>query len=178
MKSGASFYIRNFLPLIILAAAVLLFYFFAVVPEMNRVEELKAEIEEAEREIEDARAIAASASEMRDENQKLREREQALMRKVPDQANISRIVREVSEKLNRPGTRVLSLSPREEPPENGAGRVLLDISLRTDFISLGEIMKGIENSELLFTVSRMELSKVPGRRELEARITLASYYRN
>ena len=172
MKLNASFYIRSFLPLIVLGASVILFYFLAIVPQLNRIEEHKAELEQINNDIEEARGILASKPEMEEEIKTLEQKNQKLTRKIPEKSNIPAIVREVSENLNRSGVRVISLSPEE-----GADKVSVNLNLRTDFINFGEIMRGVESSDMLFVVSELDLRDLGSDGRLDVRMVLTSFFR-
>ena len=172
MKSGSNSYIKSFLPVAALIAGVVFFLVFAIVPRLNRLEDLKKEFELVNADIEQAGIIIASIPGMKEEIENLKQKNEILKQRVPDSANIPMIVREVSRELDRPGVRLLSLSPEE-----GSGRVLLRITLRTDFVNLGELMKGIGASDMLFTVLELEVHSIPVSDKIYAQMTIASFFR-
>lgn len=178
MKSASNSYIKSFIPFAALLAGIVLFSALAVSPKYRELDRLREELRAVNHEIEEASAIAASTPEMREEIRRLRERHEALRRRIPREASIPKIVSSISEELDRPGVRLISLSPESIPPENGGGGVIVSLNMRTDFMSLGKIMRGLEESEMLFAVSEFRLRTTPAENELDADLTLKSFFRD
>lgn len=178
MKSASNSYIKSFIPFTALLTGIVLFSVLAVLPKFRELEQLRGELREVNREIEEASAIAASTPEMRAEIQRLEERYEALRQRIPRDASIPRIVSRISEELDRPGVRLISLSPEAVPPENGGGGVVVRLNMRTGYISLGEIMRGFEESDMLFAVSDFRVRTTPAENELDTDLTLKSFFRD
>lgn len=177
MKLPASFYIKSFLPLLVLFLGAGLFFVYALLPELGRLEGLEGEVEEINREIDLAGGFIRSRPEMTEEIEKLARRHRTLKAKIPSGVDTALIIGRISDEIDRHGIELVALSPHSVEIEEGAGRVMLKLQLKSDFIGLGRFMKAIEEMDMLFAVSEFDMRGLPESAELDVSMVLKSYFR-
>ncbi len=139
---------------------------------MNELQDIKAEIESVNYEIEKAQNIIFSIPEMKEEVEILKEKNAALLLKVPDDIAIADIASKLREASARPGVRLVSLSP-----EKDAERTAAKINISSDFFSLGELMEQIESSGMPVSILKLHISGTPIRAELDVRMVISGFFR-
>ncbi len=177
MKSISNSYIKSFIPLAAVAAVIVLFYLAAIAPEQSKIGAMKNELSALSSQTLKAQDIVLSTPEIVREIEILKKREHALALRIPEGASIPKIVSRITAELERPGIRVVSIVPEKSGATDETGSVLIKINFNADFKSLGELLKGIEESEMLFSVYDFLIRPSPHGGELEVRMGLQSFFR-
>lgn len=128
-------------PVIIIALAVYLF----IMPAMDELSKLRDEAEKQVKEINELKTKTAGLGNIKTENDRLKERLLELQRKLPDEKEVSGLLRQVSELGIQSGMEIISWRPRAKTlhPSKDVYEIPVDVQMKGAYHNLGRFLAHI-----------------------------------
>jgi|Deesub1362B_J571_1020462.scaffolds.fasta_scaffold00628_9 type IV pilus assembly protein PilO len=138
----------------------LLVVFLVIMPNSRRVEALRKEISEQENEITKAQSMAAKLDVLKEENQRLKQRLKELSEQLPEEKEVSALLRQVSDIGQQTGLRILSWKPgRRRLHESGiVYEVPVTVRVRGSYHRLGEFFSALTRLKRIVNITDINMS--------------------
>lgn len=152
-------------------------WFLLALPKKEEAARIKVELSSLAKKAAEANRLLAETTRLREGAAAAQEKAAFLDVKVLSRKNVSRILEELSQDLQRHNLRILSMKPLEEkPPEPKAlyQRLPVEIQVQGRYLDLGRYLEGMKGKSLLFTLDSMRLQKGESP-YLTARFVLVAY---
>lgn len=117
-----------------------LFSYLMILPKTKQIKTLRSQITAQESEITKSQSMAAKLEILRDENQKLKARLEELAEQLPEEKEISPLLRQVSEKGLGSGLQILTWKPGERSLHQSkiVYSVPVNVTVKGSYHRLGE----------------------------------------
>lgn len=157
--------------------ALPLVWFLMVFPKKEEASRIKGELTSLAKKADEAKILLAQAKILKQEATSAKEKVAFLEDRVLVKKDVSRVLRELSQDLQRHNIRILSMKPLGEnpsPPGTLYQRLPVEIQVQGRYIDLGKYLEGIKERSLLFTVDSLHLEKGEDP-NLSVRLVLVAY---
>ncbi len=157
--------------------ALPLVWFLIVFPKKEEASRIKGELSSLAKRANEAKMLLAQAEMLKQEAALAKEKVAFLEARVLVKKDVSRVLRELSQDLQRHNLRILSMKPLGEnppPPTTPYHRLPVEIQVQGRYIDLGKYLEEIKERSLLFTVDSLHLEKGEDP-NLSARLVLVAY---
>jgi len=136
-----------------------LFGFFSVKPKFERIGVLKQEIQKQEEELAKSKAMAARLEELKAENEKLKMKLKELEERLPEEGEISSLLKQVSDLSMDAGLRVLTWkpSPKRNHPSQIVYEVPVAVTLSGSYHRLGKFFASLTTLDRIVNINDIAL---------------------
>lgn len=144
------------LPPLIIAG---LFVYFLILPDMDEMGKLKASIEKQKADIELFQKQSASLATLKTEYLVQKNRLDELQKQLPEEREVSGLLKQVSELAIRTGLRIISWRPREKSihPSNEVYEIPVDIEMRGSYHMFGKFFSSITKLDRIVNISNINM---------------------
>lgn len=148
--------IISFLPAVVISA---LFIFLLILPKHREIKALEAKIATQENEIAKDQAKAERLSELTLENDRLRKRLDLLKQQLPEEKEVSSLLRQVSDLCVRAGLKVTLWKPEQRKlhPSGIVYEIPVKVELQGSYHSLGSFFSSLTKLNRIVNVSDIKL---------------------
>lgn len=138
---------------------VALFGFFSVKPKFERIGALKQEIQKQEEQLAKSKAMAARLEELKAENEKLKRKLKELEEQLPEEGEISSLLKQVSDLSGDAGLKVLTWKPsaRRNHPSQIVYEVPVAVTLRGSYHRLGKFFESLTRLDRIVNINNIAL---------------------
>ncbi len=149
--------IISFLPAVIIMAV---FIFLLILPKHREIKALEAKIATQENEIAKDQAKAERLSELTLENDRLRKRLDLLKQQLPEEKEVSSLLRQVSDLCVRAGLKVTLWKPEQRKlhPSGIVYEIPVRVELQGSYHSLGSFFSSLTKLNRIVNVSDIKLT--------------------
>jgi type IV pilus assembly protein PilO len=157
---GLPVYARIILAL--LPAAILsgLVIFFLILPKHKEIKEMDAKISKQENEIARDQAKADKLQELTVENERLRNRLEALKQQLPEEKEVSTLLKQVSDLCLQSGMKIALWKPEQKKTHSSG--IVYEIPVRVElggsYHSLGYFFSSLTRLERIVNISNIKMS--------------------
>jgi len=147
------------LPSIIIAAV---FIYFFIMPAYGERSKLISEVEKQENDIRIAEQQSAKLSALKAENERLQKRLLELQSMLPEEKEVSGLLRQTSELGIKSGLQVVLWKPKERSvhPSKEAYEIPVDVEMRGSYHRLGHFFSNITRLERIVNISNLTMKPV------------------
>lgn len=151
---------------------VALFGFLSVKPKFERIGILKQEIQKQEEELAKSKAMAARLEELKAENEKLKVKLKELEERLPEEGEISSLLKQVSDLSIDAGLRVLTWkpSPKRNHPSKIVYEVPVAVTISGSYHRLGKFFASLTTLDRIVNINDIALRSP---KELAGEVVLA-----
>lgn len=144
------------LPSIIIAA---IFIYFFIMPAYNERSKLVSEIEKQDNDIRLAEQQSAKLSALKAENERLQRRLSELQSMLPEEKEVSGLLRQISNLGIKSGLQVVSWKPKEKTvhPSKEVYEIPIDVEMRGSYHRLGLFFENITRLGRIVNISNITI---------------------
>ena len=163
--------VLSILPALIISVVVIMFF---IVPKNKETKRLNAEITKQENQIAVDQAKAARLAVLKIENEKLKKRLDELKLQLPEEKEISGLLKQVSDLGIRSGLKIVSWKPeaKKDHPSGIIFEIPLAVELSGSYHSLGVFFSNLTKLDRIVNIADIKISDPkPQRTEATVKIT-------
>ncbi|HXX58438.1 MAG TPA: type 4a pilus biogenesis protein PilO [Thermodesulfovibrionales bacterium] len=141
--------------------------FFLILPKYQEIQKLRAEITNQENEIAKDRAKAARLSTLKIENEQLKKRLEELKLQLPEEKEVSGLLKQVSDLGIRSGLKILSWKPEQKKDYPGGiiYEIPVSVELSGGYHSLGIFFSSLTKLNRIVNISDIKISDPKSQRD-------------
>jgi len=138
----------------------LVFTYLAILPKTKEVRAIRSQISTQENDIMKTQSMAAKLDKLREENVKLRARLDELSQQLPEEKEISQLLRQVSQKGIGAGLQILTWKPKERAlhPSNIVYSVPVEVTLKGSYQRLGEFFSMLTRLSRIVNITDIKMA--------------------
>jgi len=163
--------VLSILPAVIISVVVIMFF---IVPKNKETKRLNAEITKQENQIAVDQAKAARLAVLKVENEKLKKRLDELKLQLPEEKEISGLLKQVSDLGIRSGLKIVSWKPeaKKDHPSGIIFEIPLAVELSGSYHSLGVFFSNLTKMDRIVNIADIKIGDPkPQRTEATVKIT-------
>lgn len=156
-------------PLIIIGLAV----FLSVIPALDKIKKLSAEVNKQQAEIQDAQRKTAGLPALMAENERLKRRLTELETQLPEEREVSGLLRQVSEIGIKSGLQVVSWKPKQKNVHGSKEvyEVPVEVEMRGHYHQFGQFFSTITGLNRIVNIGNINV-KTPATRQTKGPASL------
>jgi type IV pilus assembly protein PilO len=137
-----------------------IFVFMVILPKMKQADSLRQEIEKQDKEISKAQNMVARLDVLKKENNKLKDRLLLLQNQLPEEGEISSLLKQVSDLGIEAGLKIISWRPsgRRMHSSGIVYEVPVSVSFSGSFHRLGEFFASLTRLDRIVNIHNIKLS--------------------
>jgi type IV pilus assembly protein PilO len=138
---------------------VAIFLFLVLIPKGKEVDSLTEEIKKQEKEIAKSQSMVARLDDLKEENNKLKERLLLLQEKLPEEGEISSLLKQVSDLGVESGLRIISWRPsaRRRHPSGIVYEVPVSVTFSGSYHMLGNFFASLTRLDRIVNINNISL---------------------
>ncbi|MEW6107799.1 MAG: type 4a pilus biogenesis protein PilO [Nitrospirota bacterium] len=169
--------IISLLPGIIISVIVII---FLIMPKQKEIKELDAKIDKQNNEIAASEAKAAKLDILIKENERLKQRLDELKQQLPEEKEISNLLKQVSDLGIGAGLEILSWRPSEKTthPSGIVYEIPVSVKVAGTYHNLGYFLSSLTKLDRIVNINNMQLStpkRVKGENVLQVSFTASTF---
>lgn len=169
--------IISFLPAVILSLLVVI---LLIMPMQKEIEALKAKIDKQNNEIAASQLKVAKLPELKKKNQRLLAKLNMLKEQLPDEKEISSLLKEISDRSIESGLSIKSWKPggRSTHPSGIVYVIPISVSVTGTYHNLGAFLSELTKLERIVNISNMKLGspqKIRGENVLQVSFSASTF---
>jgi len=136
-----------------------LFTYFALLPKSKEVGAMRGQIAAQENDIMKTQSTAAKLDRIKEENVKLRARLDELSQQLPEEKEISQLLRQVSQRGIGAGLQILTWKPSERSlhPSNIVYSVPVEVTMKGSYHRLGEFFSMLTRLNRIVNITDIKM---------------------
>jgi type IV pilus assembly protein PilO len=138
---------------------ILVFGYLVILPKTKQVKDLRGQIAAQDNDIMKTQSLAAKLDKLKEENANLRARLDELAQQLPEEKEISQLLRQVSQKGITAGLDILTWKPSERTihPSNIVYTVPVEVTLKGSYHKLGEFFSALTHLSRIVNIMDIKM---------------------